>query len=55
MLVNIPELQCLGDIVMLEGDIVTLESKLRCWSVRVETLKCVATLFFTIHINSTLT
>ena len=47
MLVNIPELRCLGDVVMLDGDVATLELKLRRWSERVETL-------FTIHMNSTL-
>ena len=46
MLVNILELQRLGYVVMLDGDVVTLESKSRCWSVRVEILKCVMTLFF---------
>ena len=47
MLVNIPEFQRLGDVVMLDGDVAMLDSKSRRWSERVETL------FFTIHMNST--
>ena len=53
MLVNILELRRLDDVVMLDGDVATLESKSRRWSERVDTLKCVAILFFTIHMNST--
>ena len=38
MLVNILESRRLGYVVILDGDVVTHESKSRQWSVRVETL-----------------